>query len=256
MRKQAFTLAEIMIVLSVIGILTAILLPVAFHSAPDENIMKFKKANNTLGIVIRELVNSDKYYSGGLLSKGIDGNKINDESYFCKTFSDIISVKKSNCNSFSSHTDEYSHIALDWQLSTRIDSSVEEHLDKACIAVQSAEMEQNISSDGIIFYETSQKFMFSEPKMTWMWDRKAANSYNHETNAYTEDNDEHYYSPEWAEDTRSPVGKFYYNYKIFCFDVDGMNKGQDPFGYGIRIDGKILQGKRAQEWINKSFQNE
>ena len=41
MKKKAFTLAEIMIVLVIIGVLSAILLPVAIHSAPDENVMKF-----------------------------------------------------------------------------------------------------------------------------------------------------------------------------------------------------------------------
>jgi len=33
--KKAFTLAEIMIVLTIIGVLTAILLPIANHSRPD-----------------------------------------------------------------------------------------------------------------------------------------------------------------------------------------------------------------------------
>ena len=63
--KKGFTLAEILIVLTVIGILTAILLPVAFQSAPDENVMKFKKANSTLGTIVRELINADKYYANG-----------------------------------------------------------------------------------------------------------------------------------------------------------------------------------------------
>ena len=63
--KCGFTLAEIMIVLSIIGILTAILLPIANHSRPDENVMKFKKANTTLARAISELVNSDEYYLDG-----------------------------------------------------------------------------------------------------------------------------------------------------------------------------------------------
>ena len=37
-------------------------------------------------------------------------------------------------------------------------------------------------------------------------------------------------------------------------DIDGINKGEPPFGYGIRFDGKILTGKRADEWINKNIQ--
>lgn len=37
-------------------------------------------------------------------------------------------------------------------------------------------------------------------------------------------------------------------------DVDGIDKGEAPFGYGVRADGKILPGPKAQEWIKKSIQ--
>ena len=43
-------------------------------------------------------------------------------------------------------------------------------------------------------------------------------------------------------------------YKPFCIDIDGFNKGEDPFGYGIRVDGKIIPGKKADEWLQKSIQ--
>ena len=43
-------------------------------------------------------------------------------------------------------------------------------------------------------------------------------------------------------------------YKVFCMDIDGLNNGEDPFGYGIRVDGKIILGARAQEWLEKSIQ--
>ncbi len=42
-KTQAFTLAEILIVLVIIGVLTMILLPVAFRSSPNEDVMRFKK---------------------------------------------------------------------------------------------------------------------------------------------------------------------------------------------------------------------
>ena len=45
------------------------------------------------------------------------------------------------------------------------------------------------------------------------------------------------------------------NYKIFCMDIDEPNEGEIPFGFGIRADGKILNGARADEWMNKSIQN-
>ena len=43
--------------------------------------------------------------------------------------------------------------------------------------------------------------------------------------------------------------------RVFCMDIDGINKGEDPFGYGIRVDGKIILGARAQEWLEKSIQD-
>ena len=54
-------------------------------------------------------------------------------------------------------------------------------------------------------------------------------------------------------DYLSPSG-FIYSYRIFCMDIDGIDKGEDPFGYGIRADGKILLGARAEEWLKKSIQ--
>ena len=39
-------------------------------------------------------------------------------------------------------------------------------------------------------------------------------------------------------------------------DIDKMGEGEDPFGFGIRSDGKLLLGTRALEWLNKSIQKE
>ena len=58
--KKGFTLAEIMIVLQVIAVLTVILLPSARNVMPNKDVMKFKKAHNTLYTAISELVNSDR----------------------------------------------------------------------------------------------------------------------------------------------------------------------------------------------------
>lgn len=48
---------------------------------------------------------------------------------------------------------------------------------------------------------------------------------------------------------------FYYVYKGFCMDIDEWCKGEDPFGYGIRVDGKILNSDKANEWLEKSIQD-
>ena len=45
MKKHAFTLAEILVVLGVIGVIAAVVIPTAFKSSPDEDILRFKRAN-------------------------------------------------------------------------------------------------------------------------------------------------------------------------------------------------------------------
>ena len=114
MRKyKGFTLAEVMIVLTVIGVLTAILLPVARQSMPDENLMKFKKAHNTLGTVIRELVTSNKYYKDGDLGVMPDGILVNNATYFCETIADILNVKTVNCSNVDEGKDnQHLHLAI------------------------------------------------------------------------------------------------------------------------------------------------
>ena len=94
--KKGFTLAEIMIVLAVIGVLTAILLPVAINSTPNENVMKFKKGHNVLLSAIRELVNSDKYYLDGDLGRKPDGSYVISSSYFCDTLAELINTQEKN----------------------------------------------------------------------------------------------------------------------------------------------------------------
>ena len=79
-----------MIVLSVIGVLTAILLPVARNTMPNEDVMKFKKAHSAIYATIRELVASDKYYRDGDLGVKpsrdlIDRTHDGDKTYFCCT---------------------------------------------------------------------------------------------------------------------------------------------------------------------------
>ena len=112
--KKAFTLAEIMIVLSVIAILTAILLPSARNVMPDEKVMKFKKGHLAFVNVINELVNSDKYYLNGDLGVRannvlIDGLHEGDNTYFCETFADVLgNIKEKDCQGIGQMQDKQS----------------------------------------------------------------------------------------------------------------------------------------------------
>ena len=97
--KKGFTLAEIMIALVVIGVITSILLPAAFNNVPNENVMKFKKGNATLAKVINELVTSGEYYTPGDLGKDKNGNWVEDTAYLCLTIADVLNAKEKVCKS-------------------------------------------------------------------------------------------------------------------------------------------------------------
>jgi len=269
--KKAFTLAEVMIVLAIIGILTAILLPVAQNATPNENILKFKKAHNALYITIREFVTSDKYYSDGDLGVKVDGTLLdgthdNDYQYFCSTLVDVLNIKKHSCavaSSLSGHRTVYtksSPTTDDFEENLKVTPEILEnakkYLDIECASDLGRQLgKQMIFDNGTVFYETTNIYAFGE-----IYDNKRR--YGSDKNALIYD-----------------TNGFGVGYKLLCIDVDGMNNDEIdvdlivsnngwldstsecddlkdicPFGYGIRADGKILNGKRAEEWLEKSIQ--
>ena len=253
---KGFTLAEVMIVLTVIGVLTAILLPVARQSMPDENLMKFKKAHNTLGAVIRELVTSDKYYLDGDLgvkpnSDLLDGTHTGDKTYFCNTIADVVSAKKVDCKeNVCLSGDASAHIAIS---NTRTDSWVMNletaaaKLDEVCIDVVSQIGTGEITlPDNVVFYSVCPKMPYGVLMSSYMDHVGTPES--------CVDNEEfcklRFYNSSEANSFADTVGSTIL-YKYYCIDIDGVGKGENPFGYGIRYDGKIIAGKRAQEWLER-----
>ena len=256
--KKGFTLAEVMIVLTVIGVLTAILLPVARQSMPDENLMKFKKAHNTLGTVIRELVTSDKYYLDGDLGKRpngdlIDGTHDGDKTYLCETIADVLNVKRKNCSEIQNgivDMSEYSPARLDILFKTQ--DEIKADLDYECKTYPQAGAEILLKDD-VIMYQTSPAHTFGvawkivipgDPAGEEFWRAKGWRLFG-------------CFNPDgtccFPTDNPHPIDV---SYKIFCIDIDGIDSGEDPFGYGIRADGKILTGKRADEWLERDVNEE
>ena len=249
---KAFTLAEIMIALVVIGVITSILLPVAFNSVPDENVMKFKKGNATLAKVINELASSEQFYSAGDLGKDNKGNWVEDTSYFCLTFSDLVNSKDINCekltistaNDIISSDWEYNGTKEnDWKLDTALDDICKTSKNKNYVT----------TADGITYWENDSTSPFGiEDKNT-----SDRNFYYGKMNTAKCGKDQQADLEEYGDDYVSICygNGFYYVYKPFCMDIDGIGEGEDPFGYGIRIDGKIILGARAQEWLEKNIQD-
>ena len=212
--RKAFTLAEIMIVLTVIGVLTAILLPSARNSMPDEKAMKFKKAHNAFYAAIRELATSDKYYYIGDFSKKPDESTVSSVTYFCETLADVLSTKSISCSSNESLPSTWNYWVLDGSYSLATNKS---NADIGCRDIASHIGAEIVLQDGTVIYQTHPKYKFSHPQFKALYNG------------------------------------FIYSYKTFCIDIDGIGKGEAPFGYGVRVDGKIMNGARAEAWLDGSI---
>lgn len=254
--KKAFTLAEVMIVISVIGVLTAILLPIAFNSAPDENVLRFKKMDAALGTVIRELVNSDKYYKDGDLGVKADGTKLyshtevanysSNRKYFCKAMADVMSTKTVNCQDFDSSASTYILLSNGTYNSgtspqspyTITDEGVQDSkkkLDSECAKIEATITPEIVTADDVSIYQTKSRYTFGSTMSSEAGGKRI-------------------FAPPGKKTTFYDQNGMDIAYKILCIDIDGMNNGEAPFGYGIRADGKILTGARADEWLEKSVQ--
>ena len=206
--KKAFTLIEVMITLTVIGIITAVIIPVAIQSKPDENLMKFKKAHNTLYQVISTLINSDKYYLDGDLGIKADGSDVG-VTYFCRSFASVVTTKKTNCIKVGDNFD-YSYWAIDWPK--------EEYIDNCCLATQkNNNFEEIVTTDDVTYYETN-SFIHFKTKGTPYTIKKEDGTIESAMDI------DRYLFYENLDDGINRV------YKIFCIDVDGLNKGEAPFG--------------------------
>jgi len=235
-----FTLTEILIVLVIIGVLTAILMPVAFQSAPDENVLKFKKAVNTLTVAVRELANSDKYFANGDFGYRFDGVLLRDDGgvrngcYFMESLTDLITVKTKHCS------DTYNPLFGIHQWCQKDIETGKKKADELCIktlqpmAHTTDFVYKFTTPDNVLFYGLNVSF-----GETFSGNRRQ------------------------IDDCKDSNG-FSNAYATVCIDVDGIpdSASEDdcvnecPFAVGVRYDGKILLGERADEWMNKSLKKE
>ena len=123
LNKKAFTLAELMLVFTAIGILSAILMPILFSATPDKAALKAKKAYNTFARGVENLVNEEPYSAHGGTFKVSEfpeyanlnfscepgehnSCKVSDFSadsvreasaFFCNNLANILNVKYADC---------------------------------------------------------------------------------------------------------------------------------------------------------------
>lgn len=77
MKYKGFTLAEVLISLTVLGVLAAILTPVLQKSTPDQNLQLFRKAYNTVGTAVSDLINDEQSYPSSSLGNTTNPTTIN-----------------------------------------------------------------------------------------------------------------------------------------------------------------------------------
>lgn len=68
----AFTLAETMIAMVMVGALAAILIPTVMRLVPDTNAVMFKKAYSTLETTIGNMISNEAYYSSSLTGTDVN----------------------------------------------------------------------------------------------------------------------------------------------------------------------------------------
>jgi len=216
MKKKAFTLAEVMIVLTVIGILSAILLPVAINSTPDKNILKFKKVNQTFMTMMREFASSGEYFTPGdlnLTASGVDyfsdpdGNL--DSMYLCRTVAFFLPTKEYHCDTNRAG----GSVLATYRPAIDTYEDFKESLEYYCNQAKGPATDLFFTdfiylNDGSVIF-----FPFT--------------------------------------DTR--FGVFPTQYKVVCLDIDEVGQGTKPFGYGVRADGKVLTGARTDWWLSRDI---
>ena len=210
-KKSGFTLAELMIVLAILGIVAAVLTPIVFNAAPDENRLKFKKAYYTLQRTTDAVLNSDTYPEGDM-SKASNAAKT-----FCYAFSDMLNTMYDNCEG-SGALSANSGNAFVYNPSNA--SSSLDTLDSYCT---SANVSDPMAAGGS---SNLPKFITQDGIFWWGFD-------------YGFDPDDATYTSGIRTD-----------YAVVCVDVDGAG-GESAFAFGIRNDGKVIVGNRARDWLKE-----
>lgn len=229
-KKSGFTLAELMIVLAIVGILTAILLPSAQQMAPDETIMKFKKSNNDLSTAIQYLVNSDNYFMYGDLGKDRNKNLITDSKYFCNALANVLSTKSTNCSDNGGSLDAGAFASMTGVGTTTVDSTtqpIQTYVDCICKSKTASGAEIVLSNNAVI-YTVNPGYHFG---------KTIADGSGVQRRVFNVCSDRK-------------------RYKFICLDIDGIGNGEAPFGYALRVDGKIFYGARAQSWMEYGIAKE
>lgn len=239
--KRAFTLAEVMVVFTVIGILTAILVPTIFSASPDQDKLKAKKAFNTLTRTVENLTNGVYALNDGILDATVmvrnvpaDPNLAQIRNrYFAQNFVELLNVKESNLD-----TDLVNDKVT---MGRSTDATCGEGTNALCIQRQDEGENLNYAAIQNAFdnvcsaVTTAENFagnynMVTADGISWLF-QMTDFSRNDTVTVNGVD------SPSF--------------YNVVCFVTDANNAANTTFGAGVRKDGKVLVGTRLQEILDE-----
>lgn len=232
----------------VVGFIAVFLLPSIKNILPDKNLALFKKANNTLFESIKTLVNSDKYYAQGNLSMMGKGGKVKSSTYFCETLADTLQTKSVNCSSVrtSAYDFETLHMKNAGFGQVNQDGVILEVTEKA-------QMLSPILLEALINFDNMCKDTASEVGAEIVLNNNTI--FYQAKPSYTFYNLSEEIKKRTDKEFENDSGVFNDLYKVVCIDIDGINKKEEPFGYGISPDGQVIAGCKAQNWIIRSEKN-
>ncbi len=95
MKRNGFTLAELLITLGIVGIITALIIPAINHLLPDKNKTLYLKAYDTLSKTVKDLASNSKLYP---LCRTLDVTETNPRDVNCKDYP-LFNLNKSTLDS-------------------------------------------------------------------------------------------------------------------------------------------------------------
>ena len=245
-KKRGFTLAELMIVFTVIGVLTAILVPVLFAASPDQSELKAKKAYNTFTRTVENLTNGEPYdVNDGVLDATPFINLDSDakrNNFLCNNIAELLNVKYSNCNNVNA-----GNITISASAATAADSG-----------------------NQILNFNTTSN-LYEYEFLQQNLDNICTNYVTTNTTSFEGDNFKDYYSFITGDNVGWIVQKYDFSrldsqsnggvdvatfFGLVCFNTGKLKSGEtdDIYAMGVNRVGKIVVGKKLQDLIDQDFE--
>lgn len=96
--KKAFTLAETLITLGIIGVLAGVSMGMLSSNNPNSDMLMFRKAYNITTNAVYSILQSGAYYEEGVLSDtsntpvNVNGAQVQGDTKFCQVFASIVNA--------------------------------------------------------------------------------------------------------------------------------------------------------------------